>query len=457
MKLRNALLLSTMTLCLLTPATVQAYVSYGDIYADAVSESCARHDRMLQNNEISQSSYNAIGYALSDITGDGLCELIVRQVTGKHWAEYWVYTTDGSSAYKMGEFGCDARTDKSMYGYLKGVIYEEVYKGYLKLGIVEWDGNSLTDRTIYEGRYDRDGYEPTIPDLTEYYDSDRLLDEIDDFETLTWSTRVGDTSSNSGSNKSTVNTPTDSRYDLNRYGYKTVVTGGKGALVFQDGPNGAFMNDYQFNEGDQIYVNLDWRKDGYAIAYQNGTYGYVDAAYIDWTNSWTGSNYSTAGSGSYSSKKDLSNYGYRTVVTNGRGALVFQDAPNGAFMYDYQFNDGDSIYVNLDWRQDGYAIACQNGVYGYVDASYINWNSSGSGSGAGSSRTNLSNFGYRTVNTKGRGALVFQTEPDGSFMYDYQFDDGDEIYVNLNWRQDGYAIACKNGVYGYVDASYISW
>ena len=367
MKLRNVLLLSAMTLGLLTPATAHAYVSYGDIYADAVSESCARHDRMLQNNEISQSSYNSIGYALSDITGDGLCELIVRQVTGKHWAEYWLYTTDGSSAYKMGEFGCDARTDKSLYGYLKGLIYEEVYKGYLRLGIAEWDGNKLTDRTIYEGKYDRDGYEPTIPDLYEYYDSDRLLDEIDDFETLTWSTRVGDTSSgSSGQSKTAVNTPTDSRYDLNRYGYKTVVTGGKGALVFQDGPNGAFMNDYQFNEGDQIYVNLDW-------------------------------------------------------------------------------------------RQDGYAIACQNGVYGYVDASYINWNSSGSGSGAGSSRTNLSNFGYRTVNTKGRGALVFQTEPDGSFMYDYQFNDGDEIYVNINWRQDGYAIACKNGVYGYVDASYISW
>ena len=38
-----------------------------------------------------------------------------------------------------------------------------------------------------------------------------------------------------------------------------------------------------------------------------------------------------------------------------------------------------------------------------------------------------------------------------------KFNDGDEIYVNINWRQDGYAIACKNGVYGYVDASYISW
>ena len=27
--------------------------------------------------------------------------------------------------------------------------------------------------------------------------------------------------------------------------------------------------------------------------------------------------------------------------------------------------------------------------------------------------------------------------------------------MNLNWRQDGYAIAYEDGVYGYVDAGYI--
>ena len=71
------------------------------------------------------------------------------------------------------------------------------------------------------------------------------------------------------------------RFDLDNYGYRTVVTNGKGALVLQNSPDGTFMNDYQYNEGDRIYVNLDWRQDGYAIAYQNGTYGYVDAKYID--------------------------------------------------------------------------------------------------------------------------------------------------------------------------------
>ena len=42
----------------------------------------------------------------------------------------------------------------------------------------------------------------------------------------------------------------------------------KGALIFQTSPNGSFMNDYEFWNGDRIYVNLNWRQDGYAIAYQ---------------------------------------------------------------------------------------------------------------------------------------------------------------------------------------------
>ena len=234
------------------------------------------------------------------------------------------------------------------------------------------------------------------------------------------------------------------RFDLDNYGYRTVVTNGKGALVFQNSPDGTFMNDYQYNDGDRIYVNLDWLQDGYAIAYQSGTYGYVDAKYID----WGGSSYSG------SEKKNLSNYGYRTVNTGGRGNLVFQSSPNGSFMNDYQYRDGDQIYVNLDWRSDGYAIAYDDGVYGYVDASYIDW---GSSSYSGSGKKNLSNYGYRTVNTGGRGNLVFQSSPDGAFMNDYQYNDGDQIYVNLDWRQDGYAIAYEDGVYGYVDASYILW
>lgn len=241
-------------------------------------------------------------------------------------------------------------------------------------------------------------------------------------------------------------------HDLSNYAYRTVVTGGKGALVFQKSPGGSFMYDYEFWDGDQIYVNTVWRENGYALAYQNGTYGFVDASYINWYSG--GSNSSST----YDNPRDLSYFGYRTVNTNGKGTLVFQTSPKGSFMYDYQFNTGDSIYVNLNWRESGYALAYQNGVYGYVDASYINWSSGGSNSSSTyDDSKDLSYFGYRTVNTNGKGALVFQTSPKGSFMNNYRFNTGDSIYVNLNWRKSGYAIAYENGVYGYVDASYINW
>ena len=138
-----------------------------------------------------------------------------------------------------------------------------------------------------------------------------------------------------------------------------------------------------------------------------------------------------------SDKYDLDNFGYRTVKTRGRGNLVFQSKPGGSFMSEYSFSNGDRIYVNLDWEEDGYAIAYENGDYGYVDASYIDW-----GSGRDSSDVrDLSNFEYRTVRIKGRGSLVFQKSPRGSFMYDHKFWDGDEIYVNVDWRKDGYALA----------------
>ena len=233
----------------------------------------------------------------------------------------------------------------------------------------------------------------------------------------------------------------DDRFDLSNYDYRTVSTGGKGTLVFQTAPNGAFMNDFQYATGENIYVNLYWRQNGYAIAYRNGTYGYVDASYILWSNG-TDARY------------DLSDYSYRYVSTRGRGNLVFQTYPNGSFLYDHQYREGERIYVNEYWRQDGYAIAYDNGTYGYVDASYIDWSSSSNSD----DRYNLSYYSYRTVKTKGGDdTLVFQSSPNGPFMFDYQFWNGDSIYVNLNWLLDGYAIAYKNGTYGYVDSKYINW
>ena len=72
-------------------------------------------------------------------------------------------------------------------------------------------------------------------------------------------------------------------------------------------------------------------------------------------------------------------------------------------------------------------------------------------------RHDLDDFGYRTVKTKGRGKLVFQTKPRGSFMSEYSFSNGDRIFVNVDYRERGYALAYKNGVYGYVDERYIDW
>ena len=165
----------------------------------------------------------------------------------------------------------------------------------------------------------------------------------------------------------------------------------------------------------------------------------------------------TVCAGAESDRYDLDNYGYRTVTEKGRGSLVFQSSPKGSFMREYRYHDGDAIFVNLTWRQNGYAIAYEDGVYGYVDASYIDWGTSGGGSGGSGGAKDLSVYEYRVVDSRGRGSLVFQKSPRGSFMYGHRFYDGDWIYVNPYWRQDGYAMAYDDGEFGYVDASYIDW
>ena len=116
--------------------------------------------------------------------------------------------------------------------------------------------------------------------------------------------------------------------------------------------------------------------------------------------------------------------------------------------------------MNPYWRKEGYALAYSDGVYGYVDASYIDWGDDDDDDDDDDNDDelwDLDNFRYRTVKIKGRGALVFQRQPRGSFMYDYKYYDGDEIYVNVYYRDRGYAIAYERGTYGYVDASYIDW
>ena len=125
-------------------------------------------------------------------------------------------------------------------------------------------------------------------------------------------------------------------------------------------------------------VEATWYNYDFAECEYRGYTGYILLSYLSKTK---GSEIYGGGKTNTSSKytntdnsaKDLSNYDYRQVVEYGRGALVFQKSPKGSFMKNFKYHDGDWIYVNLNWRKDGYAIAYENGTYGYVDASYIDW------------------------------------------------------------------------------------
>lgn len=76
----------------------------------------------------------------------------------------------------------------------------------------------------------------------------------------------------------------------------------------------------------------------------------------------------------YDSKKDLSNYGWRTVTgVSGDNKLTFRRTHSGGYMHDHRFGNGEQIFVNLTWRESGDAIAYDNGTYGYVQAKYIEW------------------------------------------------------------------------------------
>lgn len=141
------------------------------------------------------------------------------------------------------------------------------------------------------------------------------------------------------------------KYDLSNYDFRSVVTKGRGKMVFQSSPSGSFMYDHKFYEGDEILVNLNWKKNGYAIAYEDGEYGYVDASYIDWRplvdpepDPMTGEFPKWS---SNSGKKDLSDFDWRRVDSDGQGKLVFQSSPGGSCMRDHKFYDGDWICVNL--------------------------------------------------------------------------------------------------------------
>ena len=68
---------------------------------------------------------------------------------------------------------------------------------------------------------------------------------------------------------------------------------------------------------------------------------------------------------------NLNYYEYRTVSVPMGTLLVMQERPGGDFMSTY-FTNGESIYINMRYAQNGYLLAYKNGVYGYVDMQYVN-------------------------------------------------------------------------------------
>ena len=78
-----------------------------------------------------------------------------------------------------------------------------------------------------------------------------------------------------------------------------------------------------------------------------------------------------AGGATQDTMYNLSYYAYRTVSVPAGTLLVMQERPRGTFMSTY-YTDGEPIFVNMRYAEDGYLLAYKNGVYGYVDMQYVN-------------------------------------------------------------------------------------
>lgn len=76
------------------------------------------------------------------------------------------------------------------------------------------------------------------------------------------------------------------------------------------------------------------------------------------------------GSDTQDIKYNLNNYAYKTVTVPMGTLLVMQESPGGAFMSTY-YSDGEPIFVNMRYAENGYLLAYKNGVYGYVDMKYV--------------------------------------------------------------------------------------
>ena len=68
---------------------------------------------------------------------------------------------------------------------------------------------------------------------------------------------------------------------------------------------------------------------------------------------------------------------------------------------------------------------------------------------------NLKYYAYKTVSVPLGTLLVMQESPRGAFM-STSYTNGESILVNMRYAENGYLLAYKNGVYGYVDMNYVN-
>ena len=140
-------------------------------------------ERLSQETHTQESEipYNGISYTLCDITGDGIRELIVAQVTNKHSETIRIYSLTDGKPYLMGETYGDT-VDSICAGYRSGYLYWSGYKGSYGLYYKEWNGTVFSDSTLFEGTWDywERGEGPKEPlsfeELGEYYDQSRITD-----------------------------------------------------------------------------------------------------------------------------------------------------------------------------------------------------------------------------------------------------------------------------------------
>ena len=153
--------------------------TYHSVYDSAFEEAISRSDSYGGFGD-----YNGLYYTMCDITGDGIDELIFNKSVDKHLRYFWVYGSSNSSPYYMGEVEEEA-ANQPAYGYKQGFIFTESYKGWIALYYAAWNGESFTKETLFEGSYDRNYEPPTVTDLYEFYDPDRLLEPFPAFLPVT--------------------------------------------------------------------------------------------------------------------------------------------------------------------------------------------------------------------------------------------------------------------------------